>query len=745
MGPALASIAADAGRAGQSVGVLQSEARGLDSIVRSVGASTTGLSADLARVSATAVSASSSFSDLGGAIGRIDAPTVQTGGIDSFGDSAKKAGGSTKAFGAALSGVATQMPDVISQLSMGASPIQILIQQGLQVVQSTEGLGAAFSAIAGPLAIATVAAASLGTAYVVLKNHTEAAAEASGRVVARANEAATALNRARQAVIDTSMAWGAFQVGAEQSEIDLGVLTGQLDKYSVTADRQIVKLEEQARAGILASSVHVQSIGRQIDANKDLIRSEAQTVLEKEKLKQANAKLRQEQEAAQKVLDERLGALEKGRQVIRDSAEYSRELAAEEDRLAKAKDRTSKSTDLQAQRERLLNELRQVALRGLSEERRHLAELQQELASLAEESSKLGIGAEQTAAAFKQLGVEILAASNAVELAATSQEFDSWAAGLVKQTQMGTDALAGFYSTLSRTVPAPALSALDQLTIAEIELEAAQARGIVTAGQAEEAMSSLASAREQLAKSSRLELTTGIISSVSGGAGTAIQTGLTALGASSGVVGAAGAAVGLLNSSASGDLAENFLGSFKALGDGLRNLPGELGEILKGVLNGLPSILSKGIPAFTEALVAAVPALLGAILNPELWVNLTQALARGVFNAGKLIVQGLADAVRALLSRDFWRDVGRSLVDALIDLITGKSRREARREDRASGRNEQSGASSSPRYAQQGSTSRQSGQSQSGALIVNVGGSMLGNARDLERSMKSARRRGALI
>jgi hypothetical protein len=144
-----------------------------------------------------------------------------------------------------------QLLDVGTSLTGGASPLTVLAQQGPQIATAlAQGGGAAatFRAALAPVAAVASAAATALAALAVAA----AAIAAVGSTVARAwvdaNEATlraeeqaqaltVALEAARLKSSETAAGIRAIGSAATEAETSLGVLVGELDRYSVEADK----------------------------------------------------------------------------------------------------------------------------------------------------------------------------------------------------------------------------------------------------------------------------------------------------------------------------------------------------------------------------------------------------------------------------------------------------------------------------------------------------------------------------
>jgi colicin import membrane protein len=174
----------------------------------------------------------------------------------------------------ATQAVAIQIPDVITQLSMGTSPMQVLIQQGLQPVQvmlpqimsALSGLGTAFG-------VAGIAVAAAGTAYVVFANAAEEAAEANGRLTARVEEATSAHNRAITAANGHARAELALSRAIVEAERATSVILGDITKEESERLGLVETINAQSHAMIRDASLAVSQGERRQQAINNELRS----------------------------------------------------------------------------------------------------------------------------------------------------------------------------------------------------------------------------------------------------------------------------------------------------------------------------------------------------------------------------------------------------------------------------------------------------------------------------------------
>ena len=129
-------------------------------------------------------------------------------GQQGVGDSAKNAEKNVQGMGTSLRQIGTQMPDVVTQLGGGADAMQVIVQQGGQVVQQMMATGGAMGVVMGPLGLLTAGLAALGVAYVAITGPIEREIEAQ-KALADINRSTEATSRKLAAAyVDQAVALG---------------------------------------------------------------------------------------------------------------------------------------------------------------------------------------------------------------------------------------------------------------------------------------------------------------------------------------------------------------------------------------------------------------------------------------------------------------------------------------------------------------------------------------------------------
>lgn len=158
--------------------------------------------------------------------------TLRVDGTEKAGRDLARLGEQADATSAAMGGtnssmaaIAQQMPDVVTQLASGGNAFQVLVQQGLQVVQSNQALLASLTSL-GPVlgALAAVTAEAYIAYRVLTMEESEAAATAD------------ILTEATRNLYD----WSETQ---RQATIDLAEATGQLTAAEAARARNAMQMQ----------------------------------------------------------------------------------------------------------------------------------------------------------------------------------------------------------------------------------------------------------------------------------------------------------------------------------------------------------------------------------------------------------------------------------------------------------------------------------------------------------------------
>ena len=131
-------------------------------------------------------------------------------GQQGVGESAKNAEKNVQGMGASLRQIGTQMPDVVTQLGGGADAMQVIVQQGGQVIQQMMATGGAMGVVMGPIGLLTAGLAALGVAYVAITQPIEREIEAQ-KALGEINRSTEATHRKLEAAyIDQAVALGSL-------------------------------------------------------------------------------------------------------------------------------------------------------------------------------------------------------------------------------------------------------------------------------------------------------------------------------------------------------------------------------------------------------------------------------------------------------------------------------------------------------------------------------------------------------
>ena len=168
--------------------------------------------------------------------------------------------------------------------------------------------------------------------------------------------------------------------------------------------------------------------------------------------------------------EKRAADLKAARQLQQDVALVEGEVAVARERTATA---TATASTAEADRARLLEQVANIADRGLSAEALAAEKARRELAALRLEGARLKVGAEALAPAIAQLEAELGDLAFDSALAAASADFEETFAPIPR----ARSELEGFYEELAGIVPPEALSDMEQLALLAGDLNSALASG----------------------------------------------------------------------------------------------------------------------------------------------------------------------------------------------------------------------------------------------------------------------------
>lgn len=265
------------------------------------------------------------------------------------------------------------LADVGQQLAGGANPFMVLMQQGPEIAgalgdatEAAEVLKGAFGGIVTTLAPAAtmlagvaVAAAALGTAMLVLKNATEEADEANGRLSARMGETAARAARLQEGFAAAAAAVGDLRRETADAELGLLELTGQIDRFTAAATRQKKALKENTDATVLTLSGIEQAARAEREAAEANLRNTSiltgMTAAQIEAAGAAVESARAREAAAKSAREEAERERDRQAEIIDLEAEYQIEAEASNDVLKRREEASraaAKAAEARAKAER---------------------------------------------------------------------------------------------------------------------------------------------------------------------------------------------------------------------------------------------------------------------------------------------------------------------------------------------------------------------------------------------------------
>ena len=390
--------------------------------------------------------------------------------------------------------------------------------------------------------------------------------------------------------------------------------------------------------------------------------------------------------------EKRAADLKAGRQLQQDVALVEGEVAKGRERTATA---TVAASTAEADRARLLEQVANIADRGLSAEALAAEKARRELAALRLEAARLKVGSEALAPAIAQLEAELGGLAFDSALAAASAEFEETFAPIPR----ARSELEGFYEELAGIVPPEALTDMEQLALLAGDLNSALASGRISADEFTAASEALAAAQgaageaAAMGPDSRAGKVSSAVSTVAGGA-----SAIMGASAAAGPVGMIVAAVVSLVSAIGDGLLEDLGGVVMGLLDTVGNIGPILIDFLSTTLEPLLVSIFENAALLVEGVLGVlVPELLILLADVGLWKAVGEALARAVVDiliaALAFVVEtvGMAfgsvrdtvEFIRDVFSRDFWQGIAEDAVAAFKEAFTpeGRERRRDRRQE----------------------------------------------------------------
>ena len=400
--------------------------------------------------------------------------------------------------------------------------------------------------------------------------------------------------------------------------------------------------------------------------------------------------------AAKASLDTLANAEEKRTADLKEARQLQQDVALVEGEVAKGRERTATATvaasTAEADRARLLEQVANIADRGLSAEALAAEKARRELAALRLEAARLKVGAEALAPAIAQLEAELGGLAFDSALAAAAADFEETFAPIPR----ARSELEGFYEELAGIVPPEALSDMEQLALLAGDLNSALASGLDPA-EYEAAAAALAAAQgaageaAAMGPDSRAGKVSSAVSTVAGGA-----SAIMGASAAAGPVGMIVAAVVSLVSAIGDGLLEDLGGVVMGLLDTVGNIGPILIDFLSTTLEPLLISIFENAALLVEGVLGVlVPELLILLADVGLWKAVGEALARAVVDilvallrsAVELIGMNMAaikdtvELIRDVFSKEFWQDIAENAVAAFKEAFTPEGR-ERRREQR---------------------------------------------------------------
>ena len=207
-----------------------------------------------------------------------------------------------------------QLSDIATQLTMGANPFTILIQQGPQVAGAlaeiggkaglVSGLTSVLSAAAPFVASLAVAASAGAAAWTVYGNAAADASDSVDGMNQRLAELADRTAPTNDQIVKSAEHWSAVSADLADTQGKLAVLTGDATAAEVGSAEAIRKVAEANRAALLEESRRVQTIRQSLEAAEALARSDTASAVVRANASAETVRLRAEYDAANKTFQQ---------------------------------------------------------------------------------------------------------------------------------------------------------------------------------------------------------------------------------------------------------------------------------------------------------------------------------------------------------------------------------------------------------------------------------------------------------
>lgn len=315
----LDAFASKGAKVDQAVSQVEAGAKRVGKSLETLGANALSATGPIERVSSSSErlgpslrDASAQLTGAGASIAAVKASAT------AFSGAADAAAQSTRALNSQLRQVAPQFTDIVTSLSSGQPPLQVLIQQGGQLKDVFGGIGPAARALGGyvlglvnPFTVAAAAASALGLAYFKGAAEAEAynraliltgnsAGVTAGRLGEMAQRISAASGTQREAAAALADLAGSTRIGAQNLEqfaavaVQLEKLIGQpvaetrkqfeeLGKAPVEASRKLNEQTNYLTAAVYAQIRALQDQGRVTEAAEVAQRAYAQAMAQRTK------------------------------------------------------------------------------------------------------------------------------------------------------------------------------------------------------------------------------------------------------------------------------------------------------------------------------------------------------------------------------------------------------------------------------------------------------------------------------
>lgn len=557
-------------------------------------------------------------------------------------------GTSSKAASAGAINLGNQLADVAAQMSTGANPFTIAVQQGPQAAAALAQMGSAGVAAGAALAALSAVVVAGGAAWRIYGADARIAEQVATNLAAAHAELKPLLDSTRWAMIDLAEKTG-----------QISPLMADLERNSLRALTAWGNATDETRAKLAALKREQSSVTTQIiDAGQafyDMIDPTGLLSEGYQRLWGGSRELQIEIDAQTAAVDQSIVSLRENRKVTEDAI-IADEAAkrAKEAHTATVKSH-AEALRLEVQQQRFLADLAGMAAASWTEDGRAADALGAKIRDITERAQELKLPFSEAADAIARLTKE-MQANASVRFA---EEF-----GKYRYAPTPTSAVPGtFGGYMDAYGPRPTARDAEMTAFAnaQADLTLAFSRGAIGAETYAEKMKEVTAAHDAAVASQSAAAAGQGISTVMGGANS-IMGSLASMGGPIGWI----AMIAQLVKSIGDGLLDGIHEWAMSLMDTVGRLPTILTDaVVRSIQEGIPALFNM-IPDFLEALGQAIPQLVEVLMT-----ELATSIPRIVELLTQTLPAAFANMLRALFDWETWYNVGVQIVKGFASAMAG--------------------------------------------------------------------------